>query len=72
LESLLEEINRKWETSSYQSAASDVRIKYIKFMSDNVSNISSFSGKVDKMEILPEHLETGHDIPDRYVTWYVY
>ena len=41
-------------------------------MSDKVCNISSFTGKVDKMEISPEDFETGHDIPDRYVTWYVY
>ena len=52
--------------------ASDVRIRCIKFMSDKERKISSFSGKVDKMEIPAKDFETGHDIPDRYVTWYVY
>ena len=59
MESLLEEINRKWETSSYQSVASDVRIRYIKFMSDKERKISSFTGKVDNMEIPAKDFETG-------------
>ena len=71
MESLLEEIDRKWQSSN-QSTASDVRIKYIKFTSDKERKILSFTGKVDKVEISAKDFETGRDIPDKYVTRYVF
>ncbi len=67
LESFLEEINEKWPSS-----ATDVRIKYIKFMSDKDRKTLSFTGKVDKVEVQAKDFETGLDIPDKYVTRYVF
>src|SRR5262245_55752405 len=71
LESLLGEINKKW-TSSDQGRANDVRIKYIKFMSDKDHKTLSFTGKVDKVEVQAKDFETGLDIPNKYVTRYVF
>ena len=67
LESLLEEINEKWPSST-----TDVRIKYIKFMSDKDRKTLSFTGKVDKVEVPAKDFETGLDIPNKYVTRYVF
>jgi DUF4097 and DUF4098 domain-containing protein YvlB len=71
LESLLEEINEKWPSSN-QSTATDVRIRYIKFMSDKDHKTLSFTGKVDKVEVQAKDFETELDIPDKYVTRYVF
>ena len=47
-------------------------IKYIKFTSDKERKIFSFTGKVDKIEIPAKDFDTGRDIPDRYVTRYLF
>ena len=71
LSSLLEEIDRK-QQPSYQSTASEGRTKYIKFTSDKECKTLSFTGKVDTLEIPAKDFETGLDIPDRYVTRYLF
>lgn len=70
-QSLLEEIDRK-QQSSYQSIASDGKTKYIKFASDKERKILSFTGKVSKLELPAKEFETGREIPDRYVTRYLF
>jgi hypothetical protein len=41
-------------------------------MSDKDRKTLSFTGKVDKVEVQAKDFETGLDIPDKYVTRYVF
>lgn len=71
LKSLLEEIDRK-QQSSYQNTASEGKTRYIKFASDKERKILSFAGNIDKIEIPARDYETGLDIPDKYTTRYLF
>ncbi|HEY7570072.1 MAG TPA: hypothetical protein VH796_01765 [Nitrososphaeraceae archaeon] len=71
LKSLLEEIDRKHE-SSFQNMGSEGKPRYIKFTSDKESKILSFTGKVDKIEVPARDFETGQEIPGKYTTRYLF
>jgi hypothetical protein len=71
LNSLLEEIDRK-QQSSYQKTETEDKIKYIKFGSDKEHKVLLFTGKVDKKDTLAKDYETGLDIPGRYTTRFLF
>jgi hypothetical protein len=71
LKSLLEEIDRK-QQSSYQNTEIEDKSKYIKFRSDKERKILLFTGKVDKKDIQAKDYETGLDIPGRYTIRFLF
>ena len=70
INSLLEEIDIKQQSSSSQSTASEGKPRYIRFTTDKERKVLSFTGKVDKIEMPAKDFETGLDIPDKYVPRY--
>jgi hypothetical protein len=71
LKSLLEEIDRK-QQSSYRNTETEDKPRYIKFGSDKERKILLFTGNVDKKDILAKDYETGLDIPGKYVTRFLF
>lgn len=70
-QSLLEEIDLK-QQSSNQSTGANKKTKYIKFASDKERKVLSFTGNVSKLDLPAKEFETGREIPDRYVTRYLF
>ena len=71
LKSLLEEIDRK-QQSSYRNTETEDKPGYIKFGSDKERKVLLFTGDVNKKPLPAKDYETGLDIPGKYVTRYYF
>jgi hypothetical protein len=67
---LLEEIDIKQQRTSQQVTTGKTR--YIKFSYDKEQKRLSFTGKCDKREVPAKDFESGQEIPDKYITRYMF
>jgi hypothetical protein len=68
---LLEEIDKKQQHSSSQQVTAG-KTRYIKFSYDKEQKRLSFTGKCDKREVPAKDFESGQEIPDKYITRYMF
>jgi hypothetical protein len=71
IQAFLEEIDRKQQRSSSQQVAAG-KTRYIKFSYDKEQRRLSFTGKCDKREVPAKDFESGQEIPDKYITRYMF